>query len=612
MTSRLGASVAFALGTLGPRSATGSRTLGDVPATAALLVANLPVAACVARAHVARNPWQAAWVGTRALPIGVRRTLSDRSRGPLGVIAAAAAGQGDLARRRLGDELRGAGPRRAQHLLAAAAATGQWARLAASPRSPVLASVPVRGSAAAYLAHAAGDIGAAERALDGARSPVARAHRRWLVGERAVLTGAALDVLRPEPASTSTTSSHTLAVVHVVTNALPEVQAGYTVRTQGIVAAQRAAGTNAHVCTPPGFPVAAGHLGAPGFTSLAGVPYHRDLRRGRRLDRPDALLAAYADTVATLGRAVGADVLHAHSKHLNAQAALLAGRRLGVPVVYEARGFLEDTWRSRGGDPASDFYRWTRSTETRCLGLADAVVTLSQGMRDAIVDRGVSPAAVRVVGNAVPDAHLTDPTDRAGVRAAFDVRPDDVVVGTVSTLNDYEGIDVLVEAGGLLDDARLVVLVVGDGPARGRLARRATELRRSGNRTRFVLTGAVPHERSRDLHAAIDVFCVPRRRTAVTAVVPPLKPVEAMGLARPVVVSDLPPLRELVTTDRGLVVPCGDADALAEALRGLAADPDRRARLGARGRDHVAQERTWSRAATAYGRIYEQVRTATT
>ncbi|MER7072330.1 glycosyltransferase family 4 protein [Terrabacter sp. NPDC000476] len=565
-----------------------------------------------------RNPWQAAWVGTRALPVGVRRTVSDRSRGPLGVVAAAAAGQGDLARRRLGDELRGAGPRRTQHLLAAAAATGQWTRLAASPGSPVPASVPVRGSAAAYLAHAAGDVGAAERALEGARSPAARAHRRWLAGERAVLTGAALDVLRPDrpdrpaPPPTSTTSSHTLAVVHVVTNALPEVQAGYTVRTQGIVAAQRAAGTNAHVCTPPGFPVTAGHLGAPGFTSLAGVPYHRDLRRGRRLDRPDALLAAYAETVAALGRAVGADVLHAHSKHLNAQAALLAGRRLGVPVVYEARGFLEDTWRSRGGDPGSDFYRWTRSTETRCLGLADAVVTLSQGMRDAIVDRGVSPAAVHVVGNAVPDAHLTDPTDRAAVRAALDVRPDDVVVGTVSTLNDYEGVDVLVEAGGLLDDARLVVLVVGDGPARGRLARQARELRRAGNRTRFVLTGAVPHERSRDHHAAIDVFCVARRRTAVTAVVPPLKPVEAMGLGRPVVASDLPPLRELVTADRGLVVPSDDAGALAEALRGLAADPDRRARLGASGRDHVARERTWSTAATAYARIYEQVRTATT
>jgi glycosyltransferase involved in cell wall biosynthesis len=213
---------------------------------------------------------------------------------------------------------------------------------------------------------------------------------------------------------------------------------------------------------------------------------------------------------------------------------------------------------------------------------------------------------VHVVGNSVPDALLAA-VDGGRVREALDVRPDDVVVGTVSTLNAYEGIDVLLDAGGLLDDARLVVLVVGDGPARERLTRQAAELRRSGTRTRFVLTGRVPHSRTREHHAAIDVFCVPRRATPVTALVPPLKPVEAMALGRPVVVTDLPPLRELVGPDRGVVVPTADAQLLAQALRELVADPDRRRRLGAGGRDHVASERTWSVAAAAYGRVYEQV-----
>lgn len=567
-------------------------------------MANLPVAACVARAHLTRNPWQAVWVGTRVLPAGVRRELSRRTRGPLSVIAAAASGQRELARRRLADELRRAGPRRAQHLLAAAAATGQWSESSTGAAQPA----SVRGNAAAFLAHAAGDVGGAQRALDGLRNPLARAHRRWLDGERAVLTGAALDGLA-RPTGVSPTTSSRSAVVHVVTNSLPEVQAGYTVRTQGLVAAQRAAGVDAHVCTPPGYPVAQGHVGAANLATLGGVPYHRDLRGGRRLDLPDRHLEAYAAAVVSLARAVGADVLHAHSKHLNGQAALIAGQRLGTPVVYEARGFLEDTWRSRGGDVASDFYRWTRATETRCMTLAAAVVVLSESMRQDVVGRGVERSRVHVIGNCVPDTHLTDPVDGSAVRAALDIGRRDVVVGTVSTLNPYEGIDVLVEAGGLLDDARLVVLVVGDGPAHERLARRATELRRSGTRTRFVLTGRVPHARTREHHAAIDVFCLPRRATPVTALVPPLKPVEAMALGRPVVVTDLPPLRELVGGDRGLVVPADDPERLAQALRDLVGDPERRALLGSHGRDHVATERTWSVAATAYERVYEQART---
>ena len=57
---------------------------------------------------------------------------------------------------------------------------------------------------------------------------------------------------------------------------------------------------------------------------------------------------------------------------------------------------------------------------------------------------------------------------------------------------------------------------------------------------------------------------------------------EAMAMGCPVVVSDIPSLRELVGPgEHGDVVPPGDADALAIALERLCADPDRRAALGA-------------------------------
>ena len=596
MTPRLGATVASALGAPDARDATGSRTVGDIPSTTALLLANLPVAACVARVNLARNPWQAAWVGARLLPSGLTRGLGRRARGPLAVIAAAASGERELASRRLGEGLRGAGTRRAQRLLAAAAATGSWSEPAAN------STRPTRGGTAAYLAYAAGDVREAERALEGVHSPFARVHRRWLAGERAVLTGAAL---RDAEGRRVTTPAMAGAVLHVVTNSLPEVQAGYTVRTQGLVAAQRAAGTDAHVCTPPGFPVAQGHLAARPLATTAGVPYHRATAGGRDIDRPDSHLATYTASVASVASAVGASVLHAHSKHVNAQAALLAGTRLGLTVVYEARGFLEDTWRSRGGRVDCDFYRWTRATETRCMSLADAVVTLSESMRDDIVARGIDPDTVHIIGNCVPDQHLTGPVDRDEVRDRLGIGPDDVVVGTVSTLNAYEGIDLLVDAAGIIDSARLVVLVVGDGPARDQIAARATALGRQGNRARVVLAGRVAHARSRDHHAALDLFCVPRLETPVTRLVPPLKPVEAMGLGVPVVGSGLPPLVELLRDGRGVLVPPGDAAALALAVSSLMDDPARRREIGERGRAHVAAERTWSVAARAYRRVYE-------
>jgi glycosyltransferase involved in cell wall biosynthesis len=111
-------------------------------------------------------------------------------------------------------------------------------------------------------------------------------------------------------------------------------------------------------------------------------------------------------------------------------------------------------------------------------------------------------------------------------------------------------------------------------------------------------------------HRAIDVFCVPRHDLPVTRLVPPLKPVEAMALGRPVVASDLPPLREIVAAggspgrDRGLLVPADDAAALAGALASLIPDPELRRRLGANARAWVARTRTWAAAAETYQQIY--------
>src|SRR5690606_30919343 len=111
-------------------------------------------------------------------------------------------------------------------------------------------------------------------------------------------------------------------------------------------------------------------------------------------------------------------------------------------------------------------------------------------------------------------------------------------------LNDYEGLEVLIDAVGLLRAASLPVraLVVGAGPAAASLRRRAEQLDAGA----VILTGRIPFAEVHLFHAAIDIFTVPRLDLPVTALVPPLKPLEAMATGRPVVASDLAPLREIV------------------------------------------------------------------
>jgi glycosyltransferase involved in cell wall biosynthesis len=314
------------------------------------------------------------------------------------------------------------------------------------------------------------------------------------------------------------------------------------------------------------------------------------------------------DQTARLVERLRPAVLHAHSKYLNAQVALALRDRFGLPVVYEVRGFLEETWRSRGHNPFTDAYRLAREAETHCMSAADAVVTLAESMRAEIVGRGVDPERVVIVPNAVDDAFLGESPDATQLRRRLGIEPDEVVVGTVTTVNDYEGLDTLVDAVAMLRARRRQarLLVVGGGPALSALRNRAADRGLGGA---AVFTGAIPYADVRRYYAAIDVFAVPRADTPVTQLVTPLKPLEAMASGRPVVASDLAPLREIVNPGQtGAIARAGDPDSFAAAIEPLLSDVAYRARMGAAGRRWVTEHRTWDTAAVAYSHLYDSLR----
>src|SRR5690606_1608823 len=140
-------------------------------------------------------------------------------------------------------------------------------------------------------------------------------------------------------------------VLHLVTNSLPHIVAGYTTRTQGILAGQRQAGLDSHVVTRIGFPVTKGVLATESVEVVSGVPYHRLL--APLPVRNDDALARDVEETGRLVEELHPRILHAHSNHLNGQVALALRDRYGIPVVYEVRGFLEETRSSREGQSES-------------------------------------------------------------------------------------------------------------------------------------------------------------------------------------------------------------------------------------------------------------------
>ena len=97
-------------------------------------------------------------------------------------------------------------------------------------------------------------------------------------------------------------------------------------------------------------------------------------------------------------------------------------------MVYEVRGFWEDTWLSRYADSearaGSELYRaQPRPLETQCMLAADLVVTLGEAMREEIVARGVPAGKVLIVPNAVSEEFLQPLPDAGALPARLGIEP---------------------------------------------------------------------------------------------------------------------------------------------------------------------------------------------
>ncbi|MEU7001611.1 glycosyltransferase family 4 protein [Nonomuraea sp. NPDC046570] len=397
-------------------------------------------------------------------------------------------------------------------------------------------------------------------------------------------------------------------VLHCVTNALPYTQAGYTVRTHRIVTSQKAAGLDPHVVTSWGWPMLQGHADVEPFEELDGIPYYRLLPDGREMPfETRGRIIRGAEGVTNLVERLRPQVLHAATDHRNGSIAHAVRARTGTPFVYEVRGFLEETWASR--DPqriGSQRHLLQRDREAFLMREADAVVTLAETMAVEIVERGVPRDKIYLAPNAVDDSLLTASYDGAAFRRSMGIGDGEIVVGSVSSIVAYEGFATLLRAAALMRDqgTPVRVLIVGDGTERENLLELVDELRL----TDAILPGRVGPDEALQAQEAIDIFVCPREDLRVCRLVTPLKPVEAMALGKPVVLSDLPALSELVGSDgAGLLVPPGDPAELAKALAGLREDPARRQAMGEAGKAEVAAKRTWGRVAETYREIYRSL-----
>ena len=396
-----------------------------------------------------------------------------------------------------------------------------------------------------------------------------------------------------------------MKILHILDHSIP-LHSGYTFRTRNILEQQRALGWDTAQITSgkhPGPSALEEDVGA--FHFYRTAPAKGWIGRTPVFNQIGIVysLAARLEEVIEKERP---DILHAHSPALNGLAALRAGHRHRIPVVYECRAFWEDAAVDHGTSREHGLrYSLTRLLESRVFKQADAVTTICEGLRGDIIRRGVSHEKITVIPNAVDIEKFSmgrAKDEGLAGKLGLDKR---TILGFIGSFYAYEGLPLILQALPRIRESApdVSLLLVGGGPQQELLKEEVQRLALQGN---VVFTGRVPHDQVQQYYDLVDIFVYPRLSMRLTELVTPLKPLEAMAQGRLVLASDVGGHRELIE-DRvtGYLFPANDSASLADAVMNLL---ERRADwpiMCKVARRFVEEHRNWAVSVSRYHGVYE-------
>lgn len=292
-------------------------------------------------------------------------------------------------------------------------------------------------------------------------------------------------------------------------------------------------------------------------------------------------LDAQRASVLEIARSYGVDAIYERYA-LFGDAGVRAAEALEIPHVLEVNAPLRLEARRFRTLPHPDL---AAAIERAVFSGTGRILAVSAALKLWLEQEGVEPDRIAVVPNAVNPQRF----------APRQSRGHGFVLGFCGSLKAWHGIEVLLEAcaTAFAQEPLLRLEVVGTGPLEHALAAAGLPT------DRLRLLGPLPHaaalERLRWWDAGLAPY-LPLEGFYFS----PLKVVEYMAAGLCPVASDLGELPALLDHGgRGVLVPAGEAEALAAALVELARDRERAAELGRRARAFVLAERTWERNARA-------------
>jgi glycosyltransferase involved in cell wall biosynthesis len=277
--------------------------------------------------------------------------------------------------------------------------------------------------------------------------------------------------------------------------------------------------------------------------------------------------------------------------------AAVYARQQGIPLLYDMQSSLAEQLGQLGPLSIRPTRWMLEATERWLLSQSNVVVTSA----------GLAPRVRRMVPQAtVREWHFpsaptgADPREVARLRQSLGLGPHDRVVLYSGTFEAYQGLPELIRA---------IPIVRQRFP-------QATFVFVGAERTEPELASAVPHIESGALRvvdrqprhempaflAMADVLVSARAYGGNL----PLKIFDYLAASRPIVATDIPTHRTVLSEERAVLV-APRTDALAEGILGVLADPERAQQLAVAGRQYAKTNLGWGRFVQAVSDLYDEV-----
>ncbi len=408
-----------------------------------------------------------------------------------------------------------------------------------------------------------------------------------------------------------------MKALHILHRSVPGTH-GYAIRSKEIVSNLKAKGVEPLVVTSPS-QAPLGILDSEHSEIIDGVRYFRscgklveptiEVKDGKYVRATVRVLqnVNLLKMAIRIAKKYKPDVIHAHSPFTCGLIGDVVSFLTGIPTIYEMRGIWEDQHTSRYGMATTSLrYRGVRTLETLALKNADMCFPLSEALKVEIISRGIDADKIVVVPNGVdtkkfapgpPSKELVDSYDLEGKLA----------IGYIGTFFNYEGLDLLAQAFETLalKFPTLSLLLVGDGELMPKLKDFAAK---SAYSDRIIFTGRIKNDLISDYYKLFDLLVLPRRDAREANLVTPLKPLEIMSMAKPLVASDVGGHKEIVTDGvNGVLFHSGQVEDLVQKCEALISNQSYRLELGKRSRTWVENNRDWSLLIDRYVRVYQKL-----